>query len=1072
MNNDVELIVKTGVAEWYTSGLTGINTSLQKIYLDASAGQWLGSALYQQLIDDSIEVQVFNSSNVLLDTVTISGGTVGDTVGTLEYLSLTPTAIASGTYFMFVIGVDVSAVLELYLNETISQNWRFSDLQSFAALGSFSRQFRIPATQNNCEAIGYLNDVNFDADIDYMQTKLPAEIRVQTMPIASGYLRVIRVITQGGKLADFEVTFYAESPDLFTKVAGKKLKDIQALVSLNAVLDYNEVVSASGYPYLYSLSDYGQKWDQTGTAGSRSIYTTTIFGAPRAGDLTPSLNWQWIFQQIMTEAGFTYEGPDLDDVLLKYYAPWINSKNIKYVDSVQSYAFKVYNSAPISMTNGVATVWATTAEDFDNGSTVTGNTFTAPITGLYTFRYWYTFTSPTAPTGISFRFFFQNLTTGASVQITETFIQAGTNNWDSTNQAPPFFLSDGDQFRVAYIALSNGVVLEDGPDYSTGTGLELIDIDFMDGATIDWAANAPDVTQADFLRDVLNMHCCVIVPDRNEPNKLIVSPIKDYVETGPQRDWSKKLDISKDITLTNTTDFQNKRLTFTYTAGEDVGSKIYTTLGRIYGDYKIENYTVSENDVPNDFARDSEQKVQLTTQSTVSNYIDGTSVVIPKFVDSSGNFISPKLRCLFHAGDAEMTLFDFDTSTPDTSYVVPLLNHYEFILPFFNSLDLNWAPEVPLYIQGINPVNNLFNVYWREYLNQLYSPNARIMEAYFALELTDILSFTFADRIWVVNSWWRILEISDYKIGSYEVTKVILLKLIDAVPETAAIPDGVDAGGIVEFVDGAGDPTSPTQDACERYGYTWDPITQSCYAFTSQPQNISTAVTGKGMRMSTNEVKNAANTIVLTNNLDNDTTNVFSLAVGTDITLAANNATSVAVGEKLTQDGSGGVAMYGRNVYTENSGLHWGGGYRDGDNSNTEQGWAQSGTIILHRRHTYTASLEKSQLFINGIPNSHMFIPDESVWSCIVNVTAVDTSGTYYYTAQLNIAVMKTAGVQYTPGVDVIQENGNFGTYLFGFEQDTSDPAAFKLEMKVTGTTFPITMIMTASVLYQQSRIA
>jgi hypothetical protein len=1072
MNAEVELIVKTGVAQWYTSGLQEISTTLQKIYLDATAAPWLGVDLYQQLIDEGLDVQVYDSGNNLLQTVTISGGSIFETSGTLEYLSLTPGAIATGTYFMFVIGQDSSAVLELYLNETISQNWRFSDLQTFDALGSFSRQFRIPATNNNCKAIGYLNDVNFNGDIDYLQTKLPAEIRVQTLPIAAGYIRVMSVITQAAKLADFEVTFYAESPDLFTKVAGKKLKDIQALQSLNVPLDYNEVVGASGYPYLYSLSDYGQKWDQTGTVGSRSIYTTSIFGAPRAGDLTPSLNWQWIFQQIMSEAGFTYTGTILDNALFKYYAPWLNAKNIKYVDSVQSYAFKIYNNAPISMAVNTQYSWASTAETFDNGSTVVGNTFTAPITGVYTFRYWYTFTSPSQPTGINFRFFFQNVTTGALVQINETVIVAGTNNWDSTNQAPPFFLSAGDQFRVVYIAVSAGVVLKDGVSYTTGTGLELIDIDFMDGAIIDWAGNAPDVTQSDFLRDVLNMHCCVIVPDRVEPNKLIISPISDYVETGVDRDWSKKLDVSKDIVLTNTSDYQNKRLTFTYSEGEDFFSGIYKKLGRIYGDYKIENYTVSETDVPNDFASDSEQKIELVTQSTPSNYIKGTSVVIPKFVDEEGNFISPKLRCLFHAGDFQMTLFDFSTSLPDTSYVVPVLNHYELIQPLFTSLDLNWAPEVPLYIQGINPVNNLFNVYWREYLNQLYSPNARIMEAYFALDLTDILNFTFADRIWVVNAWWRILEISDYKIGSGEVTKVVLLKLIDAVPETTAIPDGADAGGVIEFVDGAGDPVSGTQDACERYGYTWDPVTQSCYAFTSQPQNTSSAVTSKATGRSTNEVKNASNTIVMTDKLDNDTTNVYTLAVGTDITLAADNTSSFAVGEKLTQDGSGGVAMLGKNVYTENSGIHMGGGYRDGDSTNTESGWAQSGTIILHRRHTFAATLEKTELFINGISGARISIPDESLWSTIINVTAVDTSGAYYYTAQLNVGVLKTGGVQYSQGVNVILAEGDTGTYTFGFEIDETDPAAMKIEFKIIGSTFPVTLVLTASVLYQQSRIA
>jgi hypothetical protein len=1068
MNNDVELIVKTGSLQRFDSqsNAQGAVGSIRMIFV--AEPFLLGLTGETLLVQNAAgESQSRTVTGVVADSPS-AGFTRLNFSGDPAIYDF---RLAAGGYFIY--GVGGEYCLELYLNETISQNWRFSDLQTFAALGSFSRQFRVPATQNNCEVIGYLNDVNIDPDTNYLQVKLPAELRVQTLPIAAGYIRVMRVITQAGKLADFELTFYAESPDLFNKISGKKLKDIEALADLNAVLDYAEVVGASGYPYLYSLSDYGQKWDETGTLNSRSIYTATLFGAPRAGDLTPSLCWQWIFEKIITEAGFTYDAPNLEDVLFKYYAPWINAKSLSFVDTELSYLFKIYNGTSISMAVNVQYNWPTTGEEFDNGSTVLGNTFTAPVTGLYRFRFWYTFTSPMYYFGPNFEVYYQNVTTGGLLLINQAFIQAGTNNFDSVNGAPPFFLAAGDQFRLVYKTYVNGILLKPSAPYDSGTGLELLDIDFMDGATLNWSANAPDVTQSDFIKDVLNMHCCVLVPDRTIPNKLVIESIKDYVGTGTDRDWSKKLDISKDITLANTSDFQNKRLTFTYSAGEDMFSKIYTSIGRIYGDYKIQNYTVSEDDVPNDFAKDSEQKVQLTTQSTPSNYIDGTTIVIPKFVDTSGNFVSPKLRCLFYAGDVEMTLYDFSTFTPDTAYVAPILNHYEFIQPFFNSLDLNWAPEVPLYIQGLNPVNNLFNVYWRDYLNQLYSPNARIMECYLALDLADILSFTFADRIWITNAWWRILDISDYKVGSAEVTKVTLLKLIDAVPETTATPSGALPGGVVEFVDGTGAPTAPTQAACERFGYTWDPLTNSCFAFTSQPQNIQNAIGTKSTGTSTRQVSNADFTLVMADKLDNDVSNIYTTAVGTEIVIAKENAGSTAIGERLKKEGEGGVAMFGKNVFTTYPGMHFGGGYRDGNPSNTEEGWSQFGTIPLHKRATYTASAQSKVLDIQGIAGRYLNIPDDTAWSCVLNVMALESTAiSYSYGAQINFTLMKTGGVASSVGPSVISANGNFGAYIFDINIDTvTDPDEHRIEMKVTGGTYPLNMIITASLTYQQIKL-
>lgn len=959
-------------------------------------------------------------------------------------------------------------VLELYENETISQTWQFSDLQTFSALGSFSREFRVPATRVNCEAIGYLQDANWSNLIDYFQVKLNAELRVQTLPLARGYIRVSRVVTQADKLADFELTFYSEAPDLFSKLGSKKLKDILALTDLNAVLDYDEVINATGYPYLYSLSDYGQKWDETGTPGSRSIYDESVTGCVRAGDLTPSLSWGWIFEQILTEAGFEFEATALLNIINEYYAPWINSKALIYTSSEQATLFKYYLSASAAASTSFVSL-PFVAESFDNGNNVSGANFTAPAAGIYFFRVWATIDNTAAVSSLNIAY--RNLTQGDFIEVINQSIPIGVTNYDSANTFVGVTAQAGDQLTFWFrSAAGAAATLIGGASYSGGCGVELYDITFTEGYLLDWSGNSPDILQADFLRDVLNMHCCVVVPDRNVSNLLLIRIIKEYIGSGVERDWSRKLDISKDIVLSNTSDFQYKQLSFTYSEGEDVASQIYKGLGRVYGDYKINGYTVTENDVPTDFARDGEQVVQLTTQSTPCNYINGTSIIIPKFVDADWNFASPKLRCLFHAGDFPLYLWITAGNFPDTGYVVPVLNHYESTNPSFADEDLNWAPEQPLQLIQSNPINTLFNLYWRDYLNGLYSPQARVLEAYFALDLADIQSFTFADLIWVKNAWWRILKIEDYKIGVSDTVKVTLIKYIEPGAETSAIPVGATAGGEVEFEDGSGNPVSPTKSACERYGFVWDPVTQTCSASPSLP--VGTQIpAAKKVGSSTREVSNASNTIVMADKLDNAPTNQFTLAVGADITLATDNASSIAVGEKLTKLDPGGVAMFGKNVQINMSGLHYGGGYRLNDPANGILGFAQAGEVILHNYVNVTLGGIPQELYLDGESGRNITLEDNTLWSCLMNLTITDGSLTGYHVGQYSFGMYKLGGVASVGAITIVAEDSALGTNVFTIAVDVvSDPTQHRITVTPTGGTYPENIYFVACIIYQQVR--
>jgi len=50
--------------------------------------------------------------------------------------------LAAGGYFVW--GSETEAYLDLFENESISQNWKFQDLNNFTSQGAFSREFRIP----------------------------------------------------------------------------------------------------------------------------------------------------------------------------------------------------------------------------------------------------------------------------------------------------------------------------------------------------------------------------------------------------------------------------------------------------------------------------------------------------------------------------------------------------------------------------------------------------------------------------------------------------------------------------------------------------------------------------------------------------------------------------------------------------------------------------------------------------------------------------------------------------------------------------------------------------------------
>jgi hypothetical protein len=527
------------------------------------------------------------------------------------------------------------------------------------------------------------------------------------------------------------------------------------------------------------------------------------------------------------------------------------------------------------------------------------------------------------------------------------------------------------------------------------------------------------------------------VPDAGIENKLKLEPMTTFIGSGSTLDWSKKLDISKDIVIKGTDDLRKTKLTFTYSAGQDTNSKIFVDQGRIYGDYKPDPYLVTATQEPSEFAQ-GETTVKLVAQSTPATLINGTNAICPRFWTQSGGdppkFTAPGLRFLYYSDNANVYLFD-EVSGFGVSQLVPIVTHYSDTSGFnpdYNNLDLNWAPETPLHDYTANPFYNLFTLYWRDYLDTIYGDDARMLEASFALDNTDILTLNFADYVFVKDAYWRVIELSDYKMGQYESTRVKLLKMnpgAEPTPGCDIVPVSVNPDGTVQFETPGGSPVAASETCCKAFNYTWSEDTNLCYARPSDRPSVgkpNNDAANKGEITSINTISSGSNNIISTTGL-NAGTSTFSVYSGNNIIVENQNDNLIAVGDTIKLVGEHrGAAMFGKAVEKYVPGFAVGGGYPL-DDATYKSGAQQAGLTILSGQGNFVASPAALGLTLEGIAAKYIELENDTLWFCEISVILTNAAFANHY-AKATCNIWKNgAGVAFVGGIATQFEAGNLG---------------------------------------------
>jgi hypothetical protein len=360
------------------------------------------------------------------------------------------------------------------------------------------------------------------------------------------------------------------------------------------------------------------------------------------------------------------------------------------------------------------------------------------------------------------------------------------------------------------------------------------------GNTIDIAACIDsNITQKEFLKDILERFNMVIIADPSDPTKLLIEPYTDYLADGSIKNWTEKLDVSKEIVVKDTSSLQKKiinlsdledvdllnKLTAEFNPSDNVYGKYYqTNTSNEFATGELKNNSIFSPYRIEDVYRDSSGELNplgpgnlsvhyvFSTENTPDGVVDVLKNTKPKIFYYRGDptpiqtYASADTVSIFmHSINygtipATRTAFEFteypvcsvwDVDTGASSYTYTLTSGNKSLFWGFAPPD---NPDNQIFnFNGDNvnstwEKNTLYGLYWASYLNATYSSEARLMECYLNLNEVDIYNFKFNDEIFIKDTYWRILNINNYQVADSVSTKVVLLKSIDTLGTIGSMP--------------------------------------------------------------------------------------------------------------------------------------------------------------------------------------------------------------------------------------------------------------------------------------------
>ena len=694
--------------------------------------------------------------------------------------------------------------LELSEGAAIPLTYSFADPEKLMSREApYSGTFLLPFSNiNNDFFENYfmidLSQGSWSSDVFRPENPVQCTLLNDGVSLIEGVLQLLSVSKTG---QTYECAISGGAGDLFTQMGNTKLRDVFANPTLYRYdnTSANVIASWTGditdgnvgngvirIPLVdKALSQGGRLYGDNGV--DEGLYSSNYLPATH---LLPFMQIDHIFRKILSTFGFSLSSTFMStSVWTNLYMSLGNGAN--GLKTTPYYGFKAGLSSDITATAGSDTfvlpfndTSGVNLYDPDNNFNETSFSFTVPsdMWAVFDFSIEVDNSAQVNSWGIV------NFELTSSDTVLAEFglsMEQGTILTQPYSYTMPqsVFLEYGMEIQIVATTYMEGCIIKKNPLTTFFRWLSYESTP-ISGEPVDTIANMPDITCAAFVKDLVQRYNLTLLPSTS-PQQLILEPLSDYIATGDVLDWSEKLDHSQPFIVKPATELRSKDITFNDGVDKDWPNQYqFNEYGTPLGQYAFrsdDTYAVGTHQNSSVFGAVAIQ--QLPTADW--NSVDANSIIYPRlFGESNGAQIpvAHKPKIVYWNGTQTtggQSIYIGNTLTALYGCVTPF-----HTLPITDTTQstywrhtLKQASGSPLI--GQNYALGLTRSYWSEYLQQIYSEDARLILCQIAITPADMNLLTFDDRIFIDGIYYRVIEISGYNPVDPKPTPVKLMKLID-----------------------------------------------------------------------------------------------------------------------------------------------------------------------------------------------------------------------------------------------------------------------------------------------------
>ena len=706
---------------------------------------------------------------------------------------------------------------QINVADELSITYQINDVKNVGSINSdYTRSFKVKGNNEVNILFGEIFQITTNNRVFNQNKKVRAEVKEGDDVILNGYLQLKSIDVIKDDIT-YEVIIYGSNDNLIKNIGDAYLKDLDFEDSRHVYSATSMVDSwkpDNQVPYYYPLLDNGNDWDYDDLNGVRNSL--------REKDLKPATNLYYLLNKIFAYAGKTFTSGLFNtrrfrNLIIPFYGEQLKFDS-EVVDNMKA---RVGFTTTFIGTTQAGTTWQyrlpldldNIFPFYDNGNNfdvlnnyyINNSQYNVRLNILFQGRI-KTYNNGGSNLGFVY-LVFKNDSTGANIASIPISTNLGQDYFYAYRLMVSTTLNIGDKIGI-YLNIYD-------PD-NPGAGLPAFEFydSFIQNGTTNYSffdfnvepfillgnsitlrdALPKNVKAFDVLKSVATAFNLVVEPDPDNYNNYIVESRNDYYRSGITIDWSSKFVASKPVESQLISDYvNNKQLIFTYKKDSDFYNSDYTTRAEdeIYGQKII--------DIDNDFVKqDSKKKIELIfAPSPLTKIIGNDEIVLTKLGKQNDQFqwkaADSVIRLLNKAQDGYINLTGSTIKFEGSGFThYPYAGHVN--RPANETFDLNWdVCRFYYYSKSANTMtlNNIYNLYWSNYIDEITSPDARIYTAYFNLNSQDIKSFRFWNRIYFEMNGqgqeFYVNKIIDYKPGKNIPTKVELVKVLNLPESTKTI---------------------------------------------------------------------------------------------------------------------------------------------------------------------------------------------------------------------------------------------------------------------------------------------